>query len=111
MDLIIGGHAQGKKTFAKTNYPHSEIWENFHLSVKEFLNEGKSEDEIKRIVFNKITENNQLIIVCDELGCGIIPINKFDMEWREITGRLTCEIAQKAAKVFRIVCGIAQRIK
>ena len=32
-------------------------------------------------------------------------------EYRELTGRLLCELANKADRVERIVCGIGERIK
>ena len=50
-------------------------------------------------------------VVCDEVGSGIIPINKFDREWRETVGRESCKMAAAADEVWRVVCGIGQRIK
>ncbi|MBP6421033.1 MAG: bifunctional adenosylcobinamide kinase/adenosylcobinamide-phosphate guanylyltransferase, partial [Agathobacter sp.] len=42
---------------------------------------------------------------------GIVPLDSFEREYRERLGRLLCEIAAKAERVERIVCGIGQRIK
>ena len=41
----------------------------------------------------------------------IVPLDSFEREYRERLGRLLCEIAAKAERVERIVCGIGQRIK
>ena len=51
------------------------------------------------------------VIICDEVGNGIVPLDSFEREYRERLGRLLCEIAAKAERVERIVCGIGQRIK
>ena len=51
------------------------------------------------------------VIICDEVGSGIVPLDSFEREYRERLGRLLCEIAAKAERVERIVCGIGQRIK
>ena len=51
------------------------------------------------------------VIICDEVGNGIVPLDSFEREYRERLGWLLCEIAAKAERVERIVCGIGQRIK
>ena len=51
------------------------------------------------------------VIICDEVGNGIVPLDSFEREYRERLGRLLCEIAAKAERVERVVCGIGQRIK
>lgn len=53
----------------------------------------------------------ELIVISDELGCGIVPIDKNDREYRENNGRVMCLLAAKADSVVRLVCGIAVRIK
>ena len=47
----------------------------------------------------------------DEIGNGIVPMEHEEREYRELTGRLLCELANKADRVERIVCGIGERIK
>jgi len=51
------------------------------------------------------------IIICDELGCGVVPLDRADREWRERTGRLCCELAAKADRVDRVFCGLVMQIK
>lgn len=51
------------------------------------------------------------IIISDEIGCGIVPVEKEERQIREETGRLLCRISSQADKVFRIMCGIPTQIK
>ena len=50
------------------------------------------------------------VIISDEVGCGVIPLDKFDREWRECVGRELCGLAADADEVWRVNCGIGQRI-
>lgn len=111
MILIIGGSYQNKYEWAKTHYGNREIWNGFHLFVKQSLLEGKTPEEIKTNVQAKIMEDPSLVIISDEIGCGIVPFTEEDRNFRELTGRLLCHIAEHAENVFRITCGIGQKIK
>jgi len=51
------------------------------------------------------------VILCDEVGSGIIPVERNTREGREATGRLCILLAKQAKKVIRMVCGIPQEIK
>ena len=33
------------------------------------------------------------VIICEEVGNGIVPLDSFEREYRERLGRLLCEIA------------------
>lgn len=52
-----------------------------------------------------------LVVICNEVGCGIIPSEKNEREYREAVGRIACCIAKKADVVYRVEAGIASRIK
>ena len=54
---------------------------------------------------------SRLILTVQELGCGIVPVDAFDREWREVTGRICCELAKRAQAVYRMTCGIPARLK
>lgn len=101
--LIVGGEAQGKLAFARTISPETEIVNQLHLIVKQAMKRGEEIPGAEHFL-NKT-------VVCNELGCGIVPIDAFDRAWREETGRLCCAIAAQADRVYRVSCGIAQCIK
>ena len=137
MKLIIGGVAQGKLEVAKQcvksvngdlttenvskevvvadeNYNLIEelysaaIINHFHLIVKRILQENKEPE----LIFEEIIKNNpDVCIVSTEIGYGIVPMDSFEREYRERTGRICCKIAVKADEVYRVLCGIATRIK
>ena len=50
------------------------------------------------------------MVICDELGCGLVPMDAFDRKYREACGRVSCYLAGQAEQVIRMVCGIPGRI-
>lgn len=58
-----------------------------------------------------LQKNPNAVITCDEIGCGIVPIDKTDRFWREMTGDACQYLAARAAKVCRVVCGIPMVLK
>ena len=53
----------------------------------------------------------QVIIICDEVGYGVIPLERKERCYREAVGRLLCYLAQRAEQMERIVGGIPMIIK
>ena len=51
------------------------------------------------------------VIVCNEVGSGIIPMLASERMYREQTGRLCTMLASHADHVIRLVCGIAVNLK
>jgi len=51
------------------------------------------------------------VVICNEVGSGIIPVDPQERLFREQTGRLCILLAQHADKVVRMVSGIATVIK
>lgn len=131
MKLAIGGYAQGKldavlecgqvmrpvifdgvlpeeKQLKTIEKDQSVIIDHFHLWVRErLLDGGTPEEEIYAFLKHDI----ECIIISDEIGNGIVPADAFEREYRERTGRLLVELADRADEVVRVICGIAQKIK
>lgn len=126
MRLVIGGAYQGKTAFVMKKYGLSaldigdgdiiDIWEfskfrcvkNFHLFVKKILDKGEDPVFVTKKI---ISENPHIIIIMNEIGDGIIPMEKSERIWREQTGTVGCILAESAESVERIVCGICTKIK
>ena len=51
------------------------------------------------------------MIVANEVGAGVVPVEAEERAFREAVGRALCVIAQQAQQVTRCVCGIGVRIK
>ena len=92
------------------DYKGERVINNFHEIVKEFYLKEKSLEEIIRVV-DKLLKTEELIIICDEIGYGIVPIKKEDRLFRELNGRVSCYIAKRADEVFRVMYGVGNRIK
>ena len=124
MIFITGGTAQGKCSFAsgKLGMTHfsdggndsyealcsAEVITDYHKLVRRLMNDGSDP-----VAFtNKLcSEGRQAVIIMDEVGCGIVPIEKHERLWRENCGRCGCIIAEKADAVIRMVCGIPTLLK
>ena len=87
------------------------ILNHLHLWVRDLLDEGMEEEKIQTTILSWIKSNPDAIVICDELGNGIVPIKKQERIWREQTGRLMIELAKQAERVERILCGLGQRLK
>ena len=122
MRLIIGGAGQGKLswTLAELGLTAHDAADSFeaaggkpvfnglHLAVRQAMDAGLDPAKEMEAVLAK---NPDLAVICDEIGCGVVPLDPADRAWREATGRLLCALAQRADRVDRIFCGLNMRLK
>ncbi len=120
--MITGGMFQGKTQYVKDRFylSDSDIADGetcglselktakcvnrYELVVKRLLESGEDP-----LLFTEKLECG--IVIMTEIGSGIIPIDKNERIWREMTGRAGCIIAGRASEVVRLCCGIAEVIK
>ena len=109
MILIIGGKAQGKTEYARKVYEgQAEIFDDFQDWFREsLLKDDRPEEKVREY----ISANPREVIISDEVGNGVIPMDPFERKYREELGRTLIMIAEKADSVIRIFCGIPQKIK
>jgi len=109
MILVIGGAYQGKTEYVRKHFGMEyKVVNHYHLRVKEQLCQGKNPlEEAKRL----LKEQEQLVVISDELGYGLVPMDAFLREYREASGRVNCYLAGEAEQVIRVVCGIGTVIK
>lgn len=87
---------------------HNGIFlDDFHLIMKNML---ENDIDYQQFV-TEFTKLDDWLVISNEIGSGIVPIDKNDRLWREQTGRMLTQIASQADEVYRIFCGIPQRIK
>ena len=86
----------------------ADVINHFHLYIRDCIENGISVEHLAGKLFDK---NPNVCIVCDEMGSGIVPVDKTDRLVREAVGRVCCDLAMLAGEVYRVVCGIAVRIK
>ena len=113
MLLIVGGEGSGKRTFAQSlGYTDNDI-------ADAVLNECPVLYHLEQMVFAAPECTDTLlsaladkeVIICNEVGSGVIPANRVERAGREATGRLCVLLAQKADCVVRMVSGIPTVIK
>lgn len=123
MIMITGGAYQGKKDFVKTcfdceilngdNCDFESVFtakcvSNYHQLVKRLVENG---DDVVSYTERLCRENSNLIVIINEIGCGIVPLEKSDRLWREQVGRAGSLIAKNSDTVVRLICGIPAVIK
>lgn len=113
MILVIGGAHSGKTEYVISRFGYSlsdiscdinsdpPVLSQLHKALHG-VNDG---DDILPLLLEK------KVVICDEIGCGIVPAEKEDRLWRERVGRTCCRLAENAEAVIRLNCGIATVIK
>ncbi|WP_028521469.1 bifunctional adenosylcobinamide kinase/adenosylcobinamide-phosphate guanylyltransferase [Ruminococcus flavefaciens] len=126
MKMIIGGAFQGKIGCATELFGINEAdmvngntcdfeevfsavcIKSYHKLIAKLLAEG-----VDPVQFTKrlCETNKDVLIIMDEIGCGIVPLVKAERVRREATGRCGCMIARESDTVIRVICGIPTYIK
>ena len=126
MIFVTGGCFQGKQQWVLQNcqvqpfrvadgavcsmeaIKSAGVLDHFHLLVRRWMQAGKiPADETEKI----LSDNPHIVIITDEIGSGIVPLDVKECEWREVHGRICCQLAGRADAVFRVIAGIGQKIK
>lgn len=121
MILMVGGACQGKTRLALEKLgaqPQDVVgedtgwqgtgWVIVHLERFILRELEQNPQEKVRELFSRVQPE---MVLADEIGCGLVPVDAKERAWREMTGRILCEIAREADSVVRVHCGIPQAIK
>ena len=108
MKLYIGGAYQGQNELAQAENSRAEIFLDFHETIRAAVDGG---EEPRVFAERFCREHPDCAIAANEVGAGVVPMQKEDRLFREAVGRALCVIAQEAEQVTRCVCGIGVRIK
>ena len=138
--MVIGGAGHGKLLFARKRYgdghnneydavPAEEApvhtWTDgavcgfeevytcegiyhFEVFIRRMMEEGNS---LLGFAAAIAARNPGVVIVTEEIGCGLVPADAFQREYREQTGRICTELASLSSQVTRVVYGIGIRLK
>lgn len=112
MILIVGAMGAGKKEYVKSLGYGEECFGADIFDGKPVLyglhevisNNGFDEVWIPELLGKEI-------ICCNEVGCGIVPLDAGERKWRDEVGRACSLLAKEADAVIRVACGIAIAIK
>ena len=120
MRMYIGGAYQGKLSYAKQQNPDIKWRDGASCTLEELLEaQGvyrfqefiRKHMEIEDLAEQLIQENPRSVIVTDEIGYGLVPVEEEARNFRERTGRICTKLAAHCERVERIVCGISTRIR
>lgn len=137
MILIVGGAFQGKTAYAKDKYGICEEEIIFCDDVTQceelvqYIRQEKSlrnircitrlqllirrlqqeSVDIEKAMEALLTYRQDIILLMDEVGLGIVPLQREDRDYRELVGRAGCFLAKRASKVERVLCGVGRIIK
>jgi alpha-ribazole phosphatase len=118
LQLIIGGSSQGKTEYVRRELgiPAEEIFlcdedntvdmnaaclDHFERYLRGCIKRGEKP-------FSPRILRDGTVIICEDITCGIVPMDALDRKWREETGRYLQEAVKYGALVTRLFCGIPQ---
>ena len=103
MDLIIGGAYQGKLDYAR---------ERFHLEAEDLAFYENGYDTTRRClcyleqaVYDAVAAGRPFelpplradaVVICTDVSCGVVPMDRVQRLWREEVGRTVCALARRA---------------
>lgn len=111
--LILGGARSGKRAYAQSLGYTPEDMSDDPYDPKPVLY------DLSKIIARDPEHSMELfeplamkqVIICNEVGCGVIPLNTKDRDARLQTGRLCVLLAQRSQIVVRMICGIPTILK
>ena len=125
MRLILGGRHMGKRAHAEARYgpfrslcdlsrdaPESaadaELVLNLQEGVRALLLRGT---DVRAFFATRLARLRRSVLIGDEIGSGVVPMDPFERRWRDETGFLYQFLAREAETVDRVWAGIPVRMK
>ena len=120
--MIVGGRVQGKLDYVMQTLGLSDadiardagsaqtarVFDGCAQWVRERLAAGADPDgEMDAL----LAVNPGLVLIFDEVGCGVVPLDPAERLWRERVGHMTCRLARRAERVERVLCGLPMTLK
>ena len=126
MILITGGRYQGKLDFARARFGLGDgdvfacedgrgdidldrrclaYIERYALAA---LRAGREPADLFRQNADRLADK---ILITTDISCGVVPVDATLRAWREACGRMNNLLAARADEVWRLFCGIPQRLK
>ena len=118
MILVVGGQGAGKRHYVQgLGFAQEEIapavldarpvLADLHLFLQQPFFDGM--EQLDEATFAALVQKK--VIICAEVGSGVVPIQAAERLWRERVGRACTRLAQEADTVVRLVCGIPHYLK
>jgi len=126
MILIFAGVYQGKLAYALERFKpaESELYkcnsDDIELPKnKKILYEidqwilalVKKDLDVEEAVRRVIDSNPDAVVICNDISCGLVPVDPVLRKWREAVGKSLTLLSHNADEVIRLFCSIPTRIK
>ena len=125
MILIFGGSYQGKLEFAKQTFGITDqdvftcttnneidlsrkVIYNLDQAFLRHVREGKESREVLKEHLDQLKDK---ILIVNDISQGIVPMERENRDWREMTGRAMLFLSKEADEVYRVFCGLGSKIK
>lgn len=109
MIFVTGSYGAGKQEFTQNTLGFSaqEFSKNPCDNCSVFVYDPtiKYNDEL----FNQL--KNKSVVIFPEIGCGLVPLEKERRLQLDLWGKLGCALAKESSDVYRVHCGIGEKIK
>lgn len=109
MIFIIGGSGEDKLKFCEKRFNLDYNVYDWEKNIDEYNLIGDLKTYLEK--YNNTAFSKFEIIIADEIGYGIVPMDKKEREFRDYYGGICCKIAENADIVIRVICGIGQVLK
>ncbi len=126
MILIIGGSYQGKLDFARQRFQLAEDEIQVCTEDTDALDfSRRCIAYIDRFALNRVRSGfepadalgtdpglyKDVIFIANDVSGGVVPMDPTLRAWREACGRMNLKLAKASDEVWRLFCGIPQRVK
>jgi len=131
MILIFGGAYQGKLAYAFKKYGldersvyrcsvddtemprDKEIIYEIDKWVLALIRAGYNGEKLrgKLTDFEEYVCGSDAVIICNDISCGVVPVDSHFRLWREAVGRMLAVLSENSERVVRLFCGIPTIIK
>ncbi|MCL1912878.1 MAG: bifunctional adenosylcobinamide kinase/adenosylcobinamide-phosphate guanylyltransferase [Eubacteriaceae bacterium] len=125
MILVFGGSNQGKREFVQKQFGinrhdmfvcsdkqgisyDNQAIANFNDFVQWLLARGK--DPVEYVQSNLHNFKDKIIII-EDITSGIVPLGKETRAYREYVGKVMQLFSRNADEVYRVFCGIGEKLK
>ena len=126
MILIIGGSYQGKLDFARQRFQLAE--DDIQVCTEDTdaldfsrrciayidrfaLNRVRSGFDPADALWTDFGRYKENIFIANDISGGVVPMDPMLRAWREACGRMNLKLARASGEVWRLFCGIPQRVK
>jgi hypothetical protein len=126
MILIFAGAHQGKLNYALDRFNLNE--KEIHRCNSEDINVPENQKmlyeidkwvlalmkngiDVEDAVDRFIKSNQDAVVICNDISCGIVPIDPLLRKWRDAVGKSLAMLSRNSHEVIRLFCGIPTRIK